>query len=61
MDVAGVENEWAQTPSLRGEYVDSDQAEMVGGLQNGYMHSKQPVSTTRDTVKTGHCHRNGPS
>ena len=28
MDVAGVENEWAQTASLRGEYVDPEQVEM---------------------------------
>lgn len=32
MDVAGVQDEWAQTASLRGEYVDSDQVEMIGGL-----------------------------
>eukprot|EP01043_Picozoa_sp_COSAG02_P065631 COSAG02_NODE_9962_length_2063_cov_10.244681_1_plen_601_part_01 len=32
MDVAGVEDEWARTASLRGEYVDSDQVEMIGGL-----------------------------
>ena len=32
MDVTGVHDEWAQTASLRGEYVDPGHVEMIGGL-----------------------------